>query len=128
MKLVTFSTPDATHGHLTADGFSCWTVELPWKDNAQDESCIPAGTYKVTKHKSPKHGHCLKIHDVPGREDILIHVANYVRQLLGCIGVGMSIGDMDGDKVPDVGSSRKALNELMAVLPDETTIEIVRAV
>ena len=28
------------------------TLELPWKDNQKDISCIPAGTYKVVKQFS----------------------------------------------------------------------------
>lgn len=128
IKLVTFSTPTGTHGYLSFDGFNCYTVELPWLDNATSISCIPEGSYKVTKHESPKHGKCLKIHDVPNRTHILIHIANYVRQLEGCIGVGLSLSDMDKDGVLDVGSSRMALNEMLRLLPNNSEIEISRAI
>jgi len=105
--------------------FECFTLELPWKDNKRRESCIPAGTYKAVKHKSPKFGNSVWIKDVPNRAEILIHPANYVRQLLGCIAVGASLQDIDKDGLEDTTASRATMDKLLAILPNsfEVTVE-----
>lgn len=108
------------HGDIVETYFS---LELPWKDNKRRESCIPLGTYKVKKHVSPKFGKCFWIQDVPNRSEILIHPANYRRQLLGCIAPGMNHADIDKDGELDVTSSRKAMSELLKFNIDE--IEII---
>jgi len=76
---------------LVGSKLFCFTIELPWKDNKFQKSCIPCGTYKISKFLSPKHGECLKIHDVPNRSWIRIHPADRPSQLLGCIGLGTSL-------------------------------------
>lgn len=97
--------------------FECFTLELPWKDNQRRISCIPEGEYKAIKHRSPKFGDSVWIQNVPNRNEILIHPANYVRQLLGCIAVGDSLRDIDGDGLEDVTNSRNTMNKILALLP-----------
>lgn len=97
--------------------FECFTLELPWKDNQRRVSCIPEGEYKAIKHRSPKFGDSVWIQNVPNRSEILIHPANYVRQLLGCIAVGDSLRDIDGDGLEDVTNSRNTMNKILALLP-----------
>lgn len=124
MKLSRIYQPDCTVGILTFDKFRCFTLELPDLDNATNISCIPEGTYKVTKHNSPSKGECLKIHNVVGRSNILIHIGNYTSDILGCILVGERLADIDGDSIPDVTSSSKTLRELLSTVPDELTLRI----
>ena len=100
-----------------------YTLELPWKDNQRMISCIPVGVYKIKKHNSGKFGRCFWIKDVPGRSEILIHPANYTRQLLGCIAVGMDHKDIDGDGELDLIRSRKAMAQILKYDIDE--IEII---
>lgn len=90
-----------------------FTLELPWKDNERRVSCIPIGTYKLKLHTSPKFGQCYWVKDVPNRDAILIHPANYTRQLLGCIAVGLDHKDIDKDDELDLVSSRKAMDEIL---------------
>ena len=104
--------------------FECYTLELPWKDNQRRVSCIPQGTYKAVKHRSPKFGNSVWIKDVPNRSEILIHPANYVRQLLGCIAVGKDLKDIDGDGLEDTTSSRNTMKELLELLPDSFEVKI----
>lgn len=104
--------------------FSCFTLELPWRNNAQEISCIPEDRYKVKKRWSKKYGWHLHILGVPGRDLILIHEANFVRQLLGCIAVGDKRVDIDGDGLKDVTNSVKTKGKLLELLPDETEIHI----
>lgn len=72
------------------------TLELPWKDNQHDVSCIPVGTYTVKRVITPKHGECFEILSVPGRTGILFHIANTFNDLLGCIGVGEKFDPVKG--------------------------------
>lgn len=98
----------------------CKTIELPWKDNRKGQSCIPRGQYRVIRRWSPKYGEHFHILDVPNRNYILIHAANYSRQLLGCIGVGQDHKDIDKDGLRDVTSSRATMKMLLATLPIES--------
>ena len=97
--------------------FSCKTLERPWVQNVTRKSCVPAGTYPVVLEYSPHFDRELnELKLVPGRSEVKIHVANYVRQLEGCIAVGLSIGDINADGVPDLKSSGVALDRLHAAL------------
>lgn len=103
----------------------CVTLELPWKQNKNLYSCIPTGTYKVVQRTSPKYGIHFHITEVPGRSLILIHNANYVTELLGCIGVGSEFKFINKDAHLDITNSRKTLAMLLKELPEqfELTIE-----
>ncbi len=131
MKLIlarskTFSNDRQTTGVLFNEQLDelCKILELPWLDNVRRKSCIPEGEYRVMAHQSPKFGACFWVRDVPGRSEILIHPANYTRQLLGCLAPGLDFGDIDGDGVIDVKSSRKAMEKLLLTLPREFTLVV----
>ena len=54
-----------TLGHLSLyDGtkveFEAKTLELPWKDNWQNVSCIPPGLYRIEARYSHRFGHHLR--------------------------------------------------------------------
>lgn len=84
-----------TQGMLLKDGaFLCDTLELPWKDNAHNVSCIPKGTYSI-HYRENHHAHipyAYEVENVPDRSGILIHTANRVAELEGCIAVGLKCG------------------------------------
>lgn len=68
------------------DQFLGFAIELPWKDNQRNVSCIPEGEYKLKARFSSKFGHHLHILDVKGRSLILLHPANNAKlELRGCI-------------------------------------------
>ncbi|CCN69765.1 conserved hypothetical protein [Vibrio nigripulchritudo SFn118] len=106
----------------------CKTVERPWLDNQRLISCIPDGEYDLIPHKSPRFGDCYALdgeqHGVTifgpsQRTHILVHVANRVDQLEGCIGVGMEFGvlkDKQGCNQWAVKDSRSAFKHLMKKL------------
>lgn len=105
--------------------FDCKTLELPWLNNNRRVSCIPAGKYKAIKHVSPKFGNCLWIKNVPNRSEILIHPANYVNQLLGCIALGNKHIDINKDGLMDVADSKITVNKLLDLIEGkEIDIEI----
>lgn len=114
-----------TLGTLQVQGFKCYTLELPWKQNKKGISCIPPGKYKVVKRFSEKYGNHLHILDVKGRSFILIHNGNYHTQIQGCILVGDSLTDINKDGYKDVTNSTKTLEKLVNMLPSTgITLEI----
>lgn len=100
------------------------TVELPWKDNQRNISCIPPGKYPGELRTSEKYGLHVHIKKVPNRSYILIHPANFVRQLRGCIAPGKAHTDIDGDGYRDVTSSRDTVAEIVAALPQKFDVII----
>jgi len=87
----------------------CETLELPWRDNQHDVSCIPEGTYEANLWCSPKHKRKLYwLQDVPGRGAIEIHIGNFPKDTQGCILVGLSRG------TDSIISSKAAFNKFMA--------------
>jgi len=93
-----------TLGELTVPDkdYSCKTIELPWKNNERQVSCIPEGTYRVKKRFSPRFENHFILEDVPNRDLILIHHGNYKKDVKGCILVGQDHVDIDGDRHLDV--------------------------
>lgn len=91
----------------------CYSLELPWKDNKRNISCIPKGTYKCTLYNSTKFGKVYKVLDVHGRTGILIHVGNYNSQIKGCILLGNDLKDINKDGQKDVINSRLTLSKFM---------------
>ena len=59
------------------------TLELPWKGNLKQVSCIPAGSYPLRKISSPSHGWCFEVIGVQNRANIQIHSANFFSRLSG---------------------------------------------
>jgi len=118
------STDDGTLGELFDDDGNhlCYTIELPWKENLPDKSCIPLGTYEFNRYISPKHGSVWIARDVPNRTNIEIHPANLADELLGCIGVGDTIGNIDG--MVAVLNSRSTFRMLLSTLADSFSLTI----
>lgn len=100
------TTDQGTFGLLSVPGWTCHTVELPWRDNARQRSCIPVGSYIVIPHRSPRFGRCLWVQDVPARSGILLHGGNYAGDVevgwrshsFGCILPGLRRGVLDGQQ------------------------------
>lgn len=152
-KLIRLGTGDeGTFGHLTVpSGFECRTLELPWRGNARQVSCIPAGKYLFKwRTDSPKHGECYEEWDDPStpqredvkdRDNVQIHAANlagdtekgYVAQLLGCIAPGYLVAQFKAGSAPagkkhqhGVTSSGATLKRLVEYFAKETfELEIV---
>lgn len=124
---------DGVFGEITLDGkFLCKTVEKRWHNNQRQISCIPLGTYHCTKRFSAKYGHHWHLQDVPNRDLILIHIANWSHELLGCIGVGREFATGEDKKTgitaKMVTGSVTAMQRLRATLPDSFDLEIVGVV
>lgn len=123
-------TPFGTFGRLIYNDFRAFTVERPWANNAARESCIPEGTYKVKWYDSPKFGKTLAVvgetvslfpDNKHARSAILFHKANTMDDLLGCIGLGKSLGYINSKWA--VTSSTIAVDEFLKLgIADNTTL------
>ena len=125
LKLKRLHLDDCTIGVMEYGlDLKLFTLELPWKNNKQSVSCIPSGFYQCRKIDSRSLGECIKVENVVGRTNILIHKGNYTFQIQGCILVGDSIKDINGDMVPDVTNSGNSLDKLMKTVQDNFVLEI----
>lgn len=139
MRTATLTThPDqedpayGTFGKLVLnDGTEFCSGELPWHNNANGVSCIPAteeGKPRLVSWiNSPKHGECYQITGVEGRDMIEIHSANFMGdkseglecQLLGCLALGKSIGKLEGHRQTALLGSKVAIAEFEANMNKE---------
>lgn len=121
-----------TMGVLLLPGVTLYTIERPWipykshKGGKPFVSCIPDGLYELLPFNSEKHpdtwvlvNKIMDVYaypgDVPekgGRYSCLFHVANYVKDIEGCIGPGLFRVIMN--KQNAVSSSRDAMGLLRA--------------
>jgi hypothetical protein len=109
LELIRFYEPGGTNGELKL--IVCHTIELPWLQNKRNVSCIPEGRYELKKRYTSKRGHHLVVHNVHGRDGILLHPANDAqKELRGCIApVTKLIG-------PGKGSQSRLANEKLKAL------------
>lgn len=143
-----------TLGTLRGSGLTLATLELPWIADPDSraglagepfKSCVPDGEYALVPHSSPKYpmpdrwvfaltnpelGVYYDDHEIPegqqfGRSKVLIHTANYVTQLLGCIALGRK-HVFSGE--PAVQDSGAAVRMLRATLGRGTHKLIIRPV
>lgn len=110
--------------------FTCVSLELAWKNNAHEISCIPPNLYqwvKVPATAKIPYEH-IAILNVPNRDGIRIHIANFAAgkriDLLGCMTVGSGFADINDDAIPDIIGSTTTFNKLMAILPNSGSILI----
>lgn len=124
IKLIRTSTGDqGTYGALIAPGFFCHTLELPWRDNRPNVSCIPRGSYALeyvrTRRTFGGRRWLYWVKDVPGRSGILMHAGTFAgdteqglkSNVLGCIIQGMERGRLAGQRA--VLRSREAVRGLI---------------
>lgn len=104
--------------------FQCCTLELPWRNNMRQVSCIPEGTYQVVRRTSPKFNDHYHLLQVPGREFILIHPGNYTSQIMGCILPGREFKRLNADSIPDIIQSQATLTSLLKLMGDAFELQI----
>ena len=86
-----------TFGRLSAAGNVWHTVERPWADNAKNVSCIPEGVYTFRRDFYHRGGYeAFEIENVPGRSEIKIHIGNTIKDVSGCIAIGINLGWVNG--------------------------------
>lgn len=121
----TYTQEQATMGELykdtnnngkidSEDTYLADTLELPFRNNRQNISCIPEGTYKMTPRISKKLNQPhFQIHtptDITGRSGIMMHQGTTTWNSLGCLLVG---------KKTEEGYSLERSSETLAELRKE---------
>ncbi len=111
-----------TFGVLQIDKIvTCVTLERPWKNNAVNVSCVPAGDYMCKRINSPRHGITFEVENVKGRTHILFHIGNRIKNSKGCILTGSRFGVLGKgrNKGRAVLDSTKAFNNFMKIMENE---------
>lgn len=123
------SNDQGTRGILYLPGFWTHTLELPWRDNQPNISCIPKGTYEIefvtTRRRIGGIKQMYWFRSVEGRTGILMHPGTwagdkskgYKSSVLGCILVGKEIGEYKGQQA--IFNTRVAIQELHDILQRE---------
>jgi hypothetical protein len=135
LTLLRINTSDqGTLGRVIGNSVSCYSLELPWRDNQVGKSCIPVGEYEVQAYRSKRYRNSFKVLGVPDRSAILIHAGNvagdramgYLSNSQGCILLGLKHGFLHGQKA--VLMSQIAIDGLAARFPGGPfTLEIKEA-
>lgn len=132
-----------TEGFLSFPRQILATIEQEWRrDPARPggvsfNSCVPVGTYQLRPHTRPDGKNVVALvnedlgvfyleEDMPpegGRYLILMHIANWSKDVVGCIGPGT--GKADSDDGPMVTSSTAAMKKVMDYIDgDDAILEI----
>ncbi len=120
LELLRTYYPEGTNGKILSQGRRIvYTIELPWKNNHTQVSCIPEGRYELKERWSPKFLRHLQVMDVKDRDYILIHPANdALHELKGCIApVSFLTGPGKGS---DSMVALKKLTALVFAAPDQS--------
>lgn len=130
--------PDGTFGLMHIGDTTLHSLERPWLGNKPFVSCIPEGVYRLRKRESGVMNRSTggefpigwEVTNVPDRTFIMIHPANFVWELNGCISLGLGSAVMP-DKHKKwqqaVTRSRDAIRTFMDLLEaqDEWDLEII---
>ena len=85
-------TANCTTGYLSVDGTQlCYTLELPDRNSEKLVSRIPAGEYPGNLRYDHQDAWRVQLDNVPGRDNVQIHVGNWLFQTEGCILVGTKV-------------------------------------
>lgn len=101
------------------------TLELPWRNNERNNSCILSGYYTVDPRESSKFGKHLIINNTSPREAILMHVGNAPESTQGCVLVGTGYGDFDKDGKREITESKRAMRRLVELVTDTAELIIL---
>ena len=67
----------------------CYSLELPWKDNQSNVSCVPVGTYPGKIRTDGTKGWRIELESVPNRTFVELHVGNFPGEIQGCVLLGL---------------------------------------
>ena len=101
------------------------TLELPWRNNERNNSCILSGYYTVEPRNSAKYGDHLILNSTAPRDLILMHVGNKPADTEGCILIGTGFGDFDKDGRREITESKRAMRRLVELVTDTAELIIL---
>lgn len=112
-----------TQGYFSVnDKIIAYTLELPDLNNQKNISSIPKGIYSAFVRNEGNKGWRIELRDVPGRENVQIHVGNYTNEIKGCILIGTKV-DLNNCSVLN-NYEREAINKLRDIY-NELTKELI---
>ena len=123
-----------TFGRLVGPGVNLHVIELPWRDNLSNLSCIPCGEYLCEAVRSPRFGVVYQVKGVPDRSHVLIHAGNYAGDSTlgfrthshGCILLGRKRGRLGKQKA--ILCSKAALSSFLSTLERQPFTLIIEEV
>lgn len=145
LELIRFAyLPEYTLGTLRTPEFELATIERPWLPNPDGPggqiglSCVPDGQYVLRHHDSPRFPDTFALTNPElgvyyqtrpegqawGRTAILMHQANRVREVIGCIAVGERHGRLYGSRA--VLASKAGMDRLRALLRGSERVLTIR--
>jgi len=115
-----------TFGEITVNDQKFYTIEREWLDNQAGVSCVPKGHYTLVPHSSRSYPETWALvnedlgvyhYEDPEaiRTAILFHIANWQKNVRGCIGLGFGLGGSW-----NVTDSADATNHFLAMLAQES--------
>lgn len=117
--LVRYKDTDrGVRGRLYLRDHTLETLELPWRNNAREISCIPLGEYTCHDYHSARFGKTIAL-GVTGRTGILLHTGNTIADSRGCILLGSTVSESG------IAGSRKAMDLFRSYLPLQSRTFIV---
>ena len=113
------SKKSGTFSSMSIGGELVFFVIEPWKNQNRDfASCIPAQVYACEKVLSNRFGYeTFNVLDVPGRENIIFHHGNVLKDTEGCLLPGLGIG-YPYTGVRGVINSKNAMKKMMKLLEE----------
>ncbi len=129
---------DSMFGVLVIGDLTFWTLERAWVGNEPRISCVPEGFYHLTPHDSAVHPDTFALEgetvshwptDGIARNVILLHPANKVEELSGCIAIGESYHWFEGR--PFLQKSKPSTDQVLEKLrshPDNNYLTIEREI
>jgi hypothetical protein len=85
------------------------TLELPWRNNLNEISRIPAGLFTASTRDNGDKGWRIQLDVVPGRKLVQIHLGNFPANTIGCILLGTGRAPNNGCAIT---GSQTALSQL----------------
>lgn len=137
---------DCTLGLMEVSGKKFFTIERPWEAHTvgragvEHRSCVPDGSYRLVPYTRPSGEKTFALSntqldvyqspfEVPrerrgiARSLILIHAADYVHDVLGGIGIGLSRAREQHGWV--ITSSRDAMNQIRTLVAHRFDLTLI---
>lgn len=123
-----------TEGLLFTEGFNSKVLELPWRYNHRNISCIPAGEYETIIRHSQKFGTIYWVLKIKDRTYVYIHSGNWAGDVnlglkshtYGCLLLGKEFGYLMGQRA--VLNSRITVRQFMDHMDNKPfTLNIMEA-
>jgi hypothetical protein len=102
-----------------------YNIELPYRDNRINVSCILSGFYPFKKIIRPNGEEAIEIQNVLNRTNVLAHSGNYMKDTKGCILPNISYSYTKETRTPYGITSRPQVKQILNALPTRGVVHII---